>query len=356
MAACIPLLHLCQEQNGYIDDDVIALVSYRLDLPPAHVKGVVTFYTLFNQQPGRQAPGLGVPHAALRAARRGRHARPLREEARHQGGRDHARRQGHAAHGRVPRELRHRADDAGRQGLLREPHARAASTRSSQASPARAGAEEADAQAAPTTSRRSTATPRAGRSRPTSAKSTGYQAARKVLTTMSRERGRRRGEEGEHPRPRRRRLPDGRQVELHAEAPRRRSPHYLVVNADEGEPGTHKDRTLMEQNPHACIEGCIIGCYGIGAHVAYIYVRDELHLSKARLWGAIEEAQAKGYLGKTPVRQRLRRRRLRPHRRGRVHLRRRDVAAQLARGQARRAAHQAAVPRAMRAPSAARRR
>ena len=49
MAACIPALHLCQEQNGYIDDDIIAWVSMRLDLPPAHVKGVVTFYTLFNQ-------------------------------------------------------------------------------------------------------------------------------------------------------------------------------------------------------------------------------------------------------------------------------------------------------------------
>jgi NADH-quinone oxidoreductase subunit F len=77
-------------------------------------------------------------------------------------------------------------------------------------------------------------------------------------------------------------------------------PHYLVVNADEGEPGTHKDRTLMEKNPHACVEGCIIAAYAIGAHVAYIYVRDELHLSKARLEAAIKEARAKGYLGKTP--------------------------------------------------------
>src|SRR4051812_4409148 len=77
-------------------------------------------------------------------------------------------------------------------------------------------------------------------------------------------------------------------------------PHYLVINADEGEPGTFKDRTLMEQNPHAVVEGCIIGCYGIGAHTAYIYVRDELHLSKERLWGAIEEAKKKGYLGKKP--------------------------------------------------------
>jgi NADH-quinone oxidoreductase subunit E len=51
MAACIPLLHLCQDQNGHIDDEVVQFVATRLDLPPAHVKGVVTFYTLFNQRP-----------------------------------------------------------------------------------------------------------------------------------------------------------------------------------------------------------------------------------------------------------------------------------------------------------------
>jgi NADH-quinone oxidoreductase subunit E len=49
MAACIPALHLCQDQNGWISEEVIAWVANRLDLPPAHVKGVVTFYTLFNQ-------------------------------------------------------------------------------------------------------------------------------------------------------------------------------------------------------------------------------------------------------------------------------------------------------------------
>ena len=82
--------------------------------------------------------------------------------------------------------------------------------------------------------------------------------------------------------------------------PKPEKPHYLVINADEGEPGTFKDRTIMEKNPHSVVEGCIIGCYGIGAHIAYIYVRDELHLSKERLWGAIHEAKAKGYLGKNP--------------------------------------------------------
>lgn len=82
--------------------------------------------------------------------------------------------------------------------------------------------------------------------------------------------------------------------------PKPERPHYLVINADEGEPGTFKDRTLMELDPHSVVEGCMIGCFGIGAHAAYIYVRDELHLSKDRLWGAIHEARAKGYLGNKP--------------------------------------------------------
>ncbi len=82
--------------------------------------------------------------------------------------------------------------------------------------------------------------------------------------------------------------------------PKPEKPHYLVINADEGEPGTFKDRTIMEKNPHSVVEGCIIGCFGIGAHKAYIYVRDELHLSKDRLWAAIEEAKQKGYLGDKP--------------------------------------------------------
>jgi NADH-quinone oxidoreductase subunit E len=54
MAATLPLLHLCQDQNGWISDEVVDYVSKRLDLSPAHVKGVVTFYTLFNQEkPGK---------------------------------------------------------------------------------------------------------------------------------------------------------------------------------------------------------------------------------------------------------------------------------------------------------------
>jgi NADH-quinone oxidoreductase subunit E len=50
-AACIPLLHLCQEQNGWVSDEVIAFVAKRLDLETSQVKGVVTFYTMFHQKP-----------------------------------------------------------------------------------------------------------------------------------------------------------------------------------------------------------------------------------------------------------------------------------------------------------------
>lgn len=126
----------------------------------------------------------------------------------------------------------------------------------------------------------------------------GYETARRVLTTMTQEQVvneakkaniRGRGGAG---------FPMG--VKWSFMRPHPTKPAYLVLNADEGEPGTHKDRTIMEQNPHAVVEGCIIACYAIGAHTAYIYVRDELHLSKERLWSAIKEAKAKGYLGARP--------------------------------------------------------
>ncbi|WP_394838587.1 NADH-quinone oxidoreductase subunit NuoE [Pendulispora rubella] len=51
MGACIPLLHLCQEQEGWISPEIVEYVSHTLDLPLSHVQGVVTFYTLFNQKP-----------------------------------------------------------------------------------------------------------------------------------------------------------------------------------------------------------------------------------------------------------------------------------------------------------------
>src|SRR4026207_1272771 len=74
-------------------------------------------------------------------------------------------------------------------------------------------------------------------------------------------------------------------------------PRYIVCNADESEPGTFKDHLLMERNPHLLIEGCAIGCYAIGAKVAYIYIRGEFFHVQGNLERAIDDAYAKGILG-----------------------------------------------------------
>src|SRR4051812_44079112 len=76
------------------------------------------------------------------------------------------------------------------------------------------------------------------------------------------------------------------------------NPRYICCNADESEPGTFKDHLLMERNPHLLIEGCAIGCYAIGAKVAYIYIRGEFLHVQHILEAAIAECYAKGYLGK----------------------------------------------------------
>ena len=72
---------------------------------------------------------------------------------------------------------------------------------------------------------------------------------------------------------------------------------YLVCNADEMEPGTFKDRYLLEFNPHLLIEGMIISAYAIGAKQGYVFLRGEYHLPYRRLQAAIDEARAQGYLG-----------------------------------------------------------
>lgn len=75
-------------------------------------------------------------------------------------------------------------------------------------------------------------------------------------------------------------------------------PKYLIVNADEMEPGTFKDRLLLEGDPHLMIESAIIAAYAIQADIAYIFLRWEYKLAEQRLQKAIAEAYAHGYLGK----------------------------------------------------------
>src|SRR5215510_2211522 len=75
-------------------------------------------------------------------------------------------------------------------------------------------------------------------------------------------------------------------------------PRYLAVNADEGEPATFKDHMLLERDPHQLIEGIVIAAYAIQAHHAFIYVRGEFALAADRVRQALDDAYARGYVGK----------------------------------------------------------
>jgi NADH-quinone oxidoreductase subunit F len=76
-------------------------------------------------------------------------------------------------------------------------------------------------------------------------------------------------------------------------------PRYLCCNADEGEPGTFKDRVIMENDPHLLLEGIAISCYALSIQTAYIYVRGEFTLGAQRLTSAISAAEARGFLGES---------------------------------------------------------
>ncbi|WP_334142388.1 NADH-quinone oxidoreductase subunit NuoF [Rhabdothermincola sp.] len=75
-------------------------------------------------------------------------------------------------------------------------------------------------------------------------------------------------------------------------------PRYLVVNGDESEPGTYKDRLLMERDPHQIIEGVLIASYAVGCSQAFLYVRGEMALAQERIAAALNEAYAAGYVGR----------------------------------------------------------
>ena len=124
----------------------------------------------------------------------------------------------------------------------------------------------------------------------------GYRAARKVLTSMTPEqvidevsKANLRGLGGAG-------FPAGKKWSFIPKETTK--PKYLVVNADEGEPGTFKDRYIMERDPHALLEGMIIAAYAIDSHKAYVYIRGEYFRSADRLRRAMDEAYSQGWLGK----------------------------------------------------------
>ncbi|MFZ2087913.1 MAG: NADH-quinone oxidoreductase subunit NuoF [Desulfobaccales bacterium] len=123
----------------------------------------------------------------------------------------------------------------------------------------------------------------------------GYEALKKALTTMTPEQVvetvknsglRGRGGAG---------FPTG--LKWSFTLPLAATPKYVICNADEGEPGTIKDRYLMEGDPHKVLEGLAIAAFAVGASQGFIYCRGEYYLSQHRLQNAIDQAVARGYLG-----------------------------------------------------------
>ncbi len=78
-------------------------------------------------------------------------------------------------------------------------------------------------------------------------------------------------------------------------------PHYLIVNADESEPGTCKDREIMRHDPHLLIEGCLVASFAMQAHACYIYIRGEYIFEREQLQRAIDEAYAAKLIGKDNI-------------------------------------------------------
>ncbi len=123
----------------------------------------------------------------------------------------------------------------------------------------------------------------------------GYSAAKRVLTSMTPaqiidevNKAKLRGLGGAG-------FPTGRKWSF---IPKTDKPKYLVVNADEGEPGTFKDRYILERDPHALLEGILIAAFAIGSHKAYVYIRGEYFRPAKRLQRAIDEAYSQNWLGK----------------------------------------------------------
>ena len=85
---------------------------------------------------------------------------------------------------------------------------------------------------------------------------------------------------------------------VHAQGDQGGRPHYLVVNADESEPGTCKDREILRHDPHLLVEGCLVAGFAMGAHTAFVYVRGEFIREREHFQAAVDEAYEAGLIGK----------------------------------------------------------
>ncbi|MFE6634532.1 NAD(P)H-dependent oxidoreductase subunit E [Streptomyces tendae] len=330
----LPALHALNDRVGWISEGALDYVCRRLTVPPAEAYGVATFYAMFSVRPrpatvlhvctdlactaagaselcatveARLGPESGVKverspclglcerAPATLTIRAGESARPaLEDEAvQAEGG------SGGAAHGDGKGKGRR-----GRNTL----HATAVCA---PATPARAIAAATAPESAPTEPAPETAVPQTGTPAPTltllhrigTADPTslddyrahgGYTALRRAFALGPAAVIREVTDAGLVGRGGAA-FPTGRKWQATAAQPDH--PHYLVCNADESEPGTFKDRVLMEGDPYALVEAMTIAAYATGAHRGYLYLRGEYPRALARVTHAIEQARTRGLLG-----------------------------------------------------------
>lgn len=288
-SALLPALHTAQKIYGYIPEQAAALVAGSLGVPLADVHGVIDFYSMLYKEPVGEliVRVCGDPSCALRGSDAVTEALCQNWEI----GLDQVSVDGKVSIERAP--CLGLCDQA--------PAALVGDAAYGQLDPTTVAAKIMEPQ--PTrgtviggTSRVLTAN--CGRGHPASIDeylaSGGYQGLRKTLQTNSAEviatlktsglvgRG------GAA-------FPTGLKLEGAAMAPG--GPKYVVCNADESEPGTFKDRVLMEDDPHRLLEGLIIAGYAVGAQQGYIFVRGEYPRAFSTLEHALSEARQAGYLG-----------------------------------------------------------
>ena len=332
----LPVLHALQAAVGWISEGGLNYACERLTVPPAEAYGVATSTrcSASSEQPATVRPRMRRPRVPGRRA--ARELPTARKRVDRRDGEDRRAVRASACATQAPAVLVQEAgEDAVTTSPARDIDGRAAACRQAGGNeplgrgPARGVARRADVRAAPAARRAGRPDVAAGR----------VPGARRLRGARASDRPRPRDRDPadhrcEAARPRRRRVPDRGEV-AGGRRPTVTGPKYVICNADESEPGTFKDRVIMEQDPFAVIEALTIAGFATGAERGYLYIRGEYpRATRAPARGDRRGARRRtARPQRAPWRVRLRHRA--PAWGGRLHLRRGDRAVQLDRGQAR---------------------
>jgi NADH-quinone oxidoreductase subunit F len=296
----IPVLHAVQERIGWISPGALDHISERLTVPPAEAYGVASFYALFRTTP---SPG-AVVHVCDDIACQVNGAEQLCEQMKRRFGAEGTESAFDGAGVTWQRSPCLGQCDRGSAALIQHAGTDPARAALAPADPDQIWralarpAEDAGGPLVSSSSRTVSLLRRIGQIDPTSLDSYraagGYEMLRRAVSL---------GPQGVL-----REVKDAKllgrggaafptAIKWEAVAANPVRPHYVVCNADESEPGTFKDRVLMEEDPYALVEALTVMGYACEAEVGYIYIRGEYPLAEARLRHAVSQARARGLLG-----------------------------------------------------------